>query len=733
MKPYSKKYFLTSLILSVIAIFVIVFLQFLPMTNIIGYEFSAASAILMFLYFGILTIHRHRVNETHTFPTKLKFSLLLIVTFPLIVSVINTFVNSLCPVNENILFYFIITIPTAYFGFVAGKLCYSLNRKLAYLLFGIIFVLLVCIPVMEIYFYPQVYFYNPIIVFFPGTIYDEAISVSSKMLFYRSITLLLFVGIHQLLKLIKNRKAYLLFLIFPVIAFILVKPLLGFATTESSLKGYLKEKMLSDDFLICYSDSINDNLRTEIFLNHQFSFQKIEKILGFKPKRKVTSFVFSNRMQKGELFGAENADVAKPWSYQIFIEEQTSWSTIKHELAHVISAEIGTTPFKVAEYFNPAMIEGFAMAIENNYSGYDPHYLAFIAFNSEYKVSLKEIFTGLHFFENVSSISYIFSGSFIKWLMSEYGIENILKLYSDVDFKKYYHKGIEELEEDYYNFLNSLEFHISESTATLFFGRKPVFKKFCARETAKKLREADNLFRKNLANKSAALYEDIYRYSESFYALRGLIQSLAAQDKIYAADSLILRELDKFNSTSYFFNLELMAGDIKSRLSDSASALEFYSKVVEQNPSLEYCNSASLRLKLLSNSNEYLNKYLTGDSKSRYNLLKLLNSDSIYYESFPSFLYYIRKSESDVSEFIDDYYKRYNIHNLISAFAAQEFIEFLIYHGHYEKAVNLAMRSLEFTDNRFKEVWEENLEKSIWFSKFASDYLTEVQVIDHKK
>ncbi|MEE8414958.1 MAG: MFS transporter, partial [Desulfobacterales bacterium] len=36
----------------------------------------------------------------------------------------------------------------------------------------------------EIYFNPQVYVFNPFIGFFPGTIYDEGISVSGKLILY---------------------------------------------------------------------------------------------------------------------------------------------------------------------------------------------------------------------------------------------------------------------------------------------------------------------------------------------------------------------------------------------------------------------------------------------------------------------------------------------------------------------------------------------------------------------
>jgi hypothetical protein len=67
------------------------------------------------------------------------------------------------------------------------------------------------------------------------------------------------------------------------------------------------------------------------------------------PEEKITSYVFYDRSEKKALLGSENADIAKPWLYKIFTSYENYNSTLKHELAHIFSAEFGKGLLKVAD------------------------------------------------------------------------------------------------------------------------------------------------------------------------------------------------------------------------------------------------------------------------------------------------------------------------------------------------------------------------------------------------
>ena len=117
-------------------------------------------------------------------------------------------------------------------------------------------------------------------------------------------------------------------------------------------------------------------------------------------------------MQKKEFIGAGNADISKPWLNHLYIEYDNYESTLLHEIAHCFTSEFGVTIFKTAAGFNPALMEGIAMAAENKYDEMDLHSSAALAFRNNFVLPIDKLFTGLNFFSQLSSISYIYSGSF---------------------------------------------------------------------------------------------------------------------------------------------------------------------------------------------------------------------------------------------------------------------------------------------------------------------------------
>ena len=95
------------------------------------------------------------------------------------------------------------------------------------------------------------------------------------------------------------------------------------------------------------------------------------------------------------------------------------------KLAHCFTAGFGTGIFKLAAGFNPALIEGVAEAADGIYDENSIHYLASLAYKNDYRVNLNSMLSSFSFFGSVSSLSYIYSGSFIKYLTNEYGIEKV--------------------------------------------------------------------------------------------------------------------------------------------------------------------------------------------------------------------------------------------------------------------------------------------------------------------
>jgi hypothetical protein len=159
----------------------------------------------------------------------------------------------------------------------------------------------------EIYFNPQVYVFNPIIGYFPGTIYDEGISVSGKLILYRTFNLLFFGWIiSAIIRLKRSKKKRPIFLIFKVlfiaIVFFFISPKLGFSTTFKSLTDELSTSVDTEHFVIHFDKRINTEEIKILTLNHEYYYQELEKYFEVKLDDKIHTFIFYDNDQKKEFF-----------------------------------------------------------------------------------------------------------------------------------------------------------------------------------------------------------------------------------------------------------------------------------------------------------------------------------------------------------------------------------------------------------------------------------------------
>ncbi len=249
----------------------------LPLTNVFGYEFSVINSLLIVLLSGIYTIYFFELNfskENRSFTPELFESLTLLLIIPFSVSVINSVIYGFCSFTDGLLFYIVITCPSIIIGISLGLISVLIaNRFRVVLLFVLCFGILMIIA-FEIYFNPQVYVFNPIIGYFPGTIYDEGISVSGKLILYRFFNILFFGWIiSAIVRLKRSKKKQLIFFSFKVlflaIAFYLLSPKLGFSTTLGSLTNTLSNSVSTDHFVIHFDKRIDTEKVKMLALNHE--------------------------------------------------------------------------------------------------------------------------------------------------------------------------------------------------------------------------------------------------------------------------------------------------------------------------------------------------------------------------------------------------------------------------------------------------------------------------------
>ncbi len=725
---YRNRLLVYLLVILILNIFLINF----PLINVFGYEISVFNSVLLTLVSGFYIISIARREEENAFPDKsrdgfhkkfpqkLILPSILFLLIPFLVSVINSFFTGFCSFSDGMLFYIVITFPSVIIGFACGLASFFFFNRFRRILFFILIIIILLIALGEFYFNPQVYFYNPVLGFLPGTIYDEGLTVEIKLILYRVLNLFFFGGLlmgmifHLSGKAKINKIFFLLYFIIIPFVFILFSPSFGFSTTFGKLKSELNNYISTEHFDIYFDEEISDEFVKLIVLHHEYFYEELKEYLQTTPKEKIQSFIFNDVGQKKILFGSANADVAKPWLYSAFTTYDNYNLSLKHEIAHCFSAEFGEGPFRIADMINPFLIEGIASASSPFYDENDLDFLASIAYKNGYKINLKRMYNFSSFFTQTSSLSYIYAGSFTKFLISNYGIEKFKPLYSDLDFQKVYSKSINELENEYVAYLNKFDTDGKKDKANYYFGRKSIFYKVCPRFIADRIEKAWDHFQKKEYKEAKEIFKYTLTRAETYTSVIGLANTLGEMDLRDSSIAIIKKYLNNFDNTAYYYNLEFNLADLYSELGNIETADSIYKKLFDVNPNTTIYYLSDLRSVLLNKEN-LIKDYLSGGNTEKFSILKDLNKKSYIYSSFPVMVDLSKNLDEDYLSFIKQFDKTFFVNNFLSAFGLYRLSEYMAENLDFNRARKMAALSLRFKeDYSLAQLLKENYKKLNW-------------------
>lgn len=730
MKSFHKEIYLDIPRLFILALIIInIVLTKLPLTNTLGYEFAAINGIFLFLFGGLIAIVKLKKNQYQNFLELLnqnKILLLSALLLPFFIGLISSLFISKCPILDGVLFFLVITIPSFFFGLATGFFAFALTQKYSLLIFLIIFFVILFSPLIEFFLNPQIYFYNSIFGFYPGTIYDEDLSVDRLLIGYRVCNLVFFVTMIFVAERISSKGYFKkilssLALLLIASAFIFFKPTLHFATDKGRLERNLNKSISTEHFRIHFPDSLKNKETIFAAMLHEYYFDQLTINLGLHGDRqKIDSYIFASKAQKRELLGSGNADIAKPWLNEIYLNFSNYEGTLKHELMHVIAAKFGKNILKVAENFNPLMIEGYAMAFEDNYAGNSVHYMAKLAFQAGYKIPIVKLFEGVNFFTKTSSISYIYSGSFIKYIADKYGVEKIKMLYSNSDFKMIFGKNISALIVEYNDFLKKYQIDANNAKAQLYFGGTTIFKKFCPRVAAADVKKAWGLFNTKRMDEALELFQKVYSYSNSYQSLIGIITCYSKEKKYSKAEKFLNEQLVSFKKSQYFFYLELVLGDLSIERNKQSDAVAVYDSLLKQNPHIDYTNEVLIRKLILANGIDSLKSFFNKNDTLKYQKLLKLNEMGIKYFSIPSLLRLAERTNQNIMGLISEIQKKIQITDYVSSYAAMKISMVALKNLDYNTAQHFAVHSFDFKkDENSNHEFVENLRMINWFKNNA--------------
>ncbi len=703
-----------------------IFLVKLPLTRYFSYEYAVINSTVLSFFSSLIFINLFRKLDTDFSPKNFLGNyiktVVLLVLIPFIIAFINSYTIQYCPFTDGIPFYLVIVLPSVIIGAGLSVISILLTRRFTYIAVICLYILILLIPVFEIAINPQVYFYNPIVAYFPGNIYDEGISVDMKFFTYRLFNTLFFGGIVIVYlyfnkRIEKNKTAFLLMVSLISITFLYISPWMGFSTTNDSIKNELKNKIETANVDIYYAGNYNDDYKKYLAGLHDFYYQKLVAFFNLEFSEKPLSYIFKNREEKRVLFGAGNADVAKPWLYQIYLSDESVETTLKHELAHIFSAEFGKYYFKVADGFNPALIEGVAMAADDTYGGYNIHYLAAVAANNGYYYKLSDLFKGFSFFAVSSGLSYVYAGSFTAFLIDKYGMQKLKVLYGNIDFISVYGKSIYELEEEYNLFLSAIETRNSKAMANYFFGRPSLLQKACPRYLANETNKLFILIAQKEYAASLELANKLEELGTNYSITIGKALSLEKLGRVKESIEYLEKELLKYKGTAYEYNLLIRLADnlILSGRPDSASCI--YQRIVIENPHIRLTNIALTRIELMS-CMDTLKKYISGEEIDRLNILKDLNMAKTFYPSIPVLIEIFNNRKLNYKELFSSINQFEPVSNLTGYYAALKLSEYALQNYDFENALRfLKIAEGINEESLFKQLVVNQREKLNWFIK----------------
>ncbi len=226
---------------------------------------------------------------------------------------------------------------------------------------------------------------------------------------------------------------------------------------EYLLKDSLFWNRAESNHFICYSSKKVDNdLIQPILENQEINIKHIAKIMeinNFDTLPKINLWIFSSDKEKYQKTQVNSNAHALTEYWSVYYNKNNA--TGAHEIGHVMSQHFwGFTKSKKYDFL---MQEGFAFYVdETRFFQFDFYQKAKIILgNEKYRISTIVKENNNDDYENKA----IVCGSFVKYLITSYGVENFAALWKTIEendnvYRSIYKKDFSELENDFYKFLS---------------------------------------------------------------------------------------------------------------------------------------------------------------------------------------------------------------------------------------------------------------------------------------
>ncbi len=301
---------------------------------------------------------------------------------------------------------------------------------------------------LQFWFSPAIFVYDPFAGWFPGTIYDEDVGLPSSLLSYRAISLAWLGAAITLFSIVWRPAAerplawrqlrtrwprtLLAIALFACALGGRTQGLaLGHRTSVASIDETLGAVRRGERCVVHAPRELSEAQLARLVEDCDFRVSRAESMLGVTQTTPVHAFFYRDTEEKRRAMGAGSTFIAKPWRDEVHLQLR-GWPhpVLAHEVVHVVAGNAARGPFRVSGQLggylpNPGFIEGIAVAVEwPSSDGMTPHEWARALREMDRLPPLADLF-GLRFLQHPARDAYATAGSFVRWALDTKGAEAV--------------------------------------------------------------------------------------------------------------------------------------------------------------------------------------------------------------------------------------------------------------------------------------------------------------------
>jgi hypothetical protein len=434
-------------------------LLWVPLLNVLHAEAAAVIATVAFFASGLDAVSKFRRTRSRVRSVVETHLTYLVVPF-LVYQVARLWMPG-CSFVAGVKFYMLFPVVSVIFAVAVAFLLTGLPLRRTRLWFTVVGLAIATVPVVyDLGFHPQFYTYNHIFGGVLGPVYDFELTVRPGLVAFRLLTLLwsglaIIVG-HRVREPIHHGLTGVSILTVGIAWFYLFPGTMGINTTYGQLADALGSERRTDHFVIHYDSSAVSPAEIEYMAaDHEFRYYQLTERLGFEPGSQVHSYLYPTSAKRAKLTGAGRTNIAPVWLKrpQVHVLQEVYSRSFSHELAHVFSREMGLPLLNAS--LHVGLVEGFAVAMEAPGGLPSPDdQVASLARSptrtglyrkSSVAESVASTLSPAGFWTGRGAVTYTTMGSFVDYLISEFGVPDFSRVYAMESFGSVYGKSVGEL------------------------------------------------------------------------------------------------------------------------------------------------------------------------------------------------------------------------------------------------------------------------------------------------